>query len=249
MGYSFTTMSITAIGPPATPPSQIHEFTVPSRWLSRYQAALARQYALGAGVDVEAFDELLSCYNLPTETMPSDIDARFWHMGWGPPQQFYRWANALIVAFSAQIQEPCTHDWHCDGFGSFVASVLKGETAETDLEGNGPCKLRFRMMNDDTANAFVAGTTDDREGWTCGEFSGRPPDHYVVDAPSVFQRNRFRLRRHLVRDSAPRSAGVVRLCLRLHPFIWHGWPTTTPGTPVAARRQPSVQSTVRGPTS
>lgn len=180
------------------------EFTVPSRWLVRYQSALARQYALGTGeevgiaagvdqalafiwadvqivlratgVDLEGFDELLSCYNLPTDSMPSDIDARFWHLDWGPPQQFYRWTNALIVAFSAQIREPCTHDWHCDGFGSFVASVLRGETAETDLEGNGPCRLRFRMMNDDTANAYVAGTTATAESWTCGEFAGTSTD-------------------------------------------------------------------------
>lgn len=180
------------------------EFTVPSRWLVRYQSALARQYALGTGedvgiasgvdralsvlwgdvwtvvraaaVDLAGFDSLLSCYNLPTDTMPADIDARFWHTGWGPPLQFYRWTNALIVAFSRQIEEPCTHDEHCDGFAEFVDSVLRGETSKTDGLGAGPCKLRFRMMNDDTAHAFVAGTSDSRERWICGEYAGSRTD-------------------------------------------------------------------------
>lgn len=176
------------------------EFTVPSRWLVRYQAALARQYALGTGedvgiasgidralsvlwgdvwpavraaaVDLAGFDSLLSCYNLPTDTMPADIDARFWHTGWGPPQQFYRWTNALIVAFARHIEEPCTGDEHCVGLAGFIDSVLRGESTEKDLLGAGPCRLRFRMMNDDTANAYVAGTSDSREIWRCGEYSG-----------------------------------------------------------------------------
>ncbi|MCK6507985.1 hypothetical protein L6R53_32235 [Myxococcota bacterium] len=177
------------------------EFTIPAAWLASYQSALLVQHAAGdgdavgtvsgidaalsflwadvkilvraAGVDPGSFDGLLSCYNLSTDTMPAEMGASFWHRGWGPPLEFHRWTLALITAFSRQIEEPCTGDWHCDGFGAWVESVLRDERTATDLEGEGPCRVKFRYMNDDTSVARTADTEEAAERWTCGAMAGR----------------------------------------------------------------------------
>ena len=177
------------------------EFTVPSAWLVAYRSDLVAQHAAGtgaavgsvsgidealsflwgdvqilvraAGVDPRSFDGLLSCYNLPTDTMPTEMGASFWHRGWGPPLEFHRWTLALITVFSRQVEEPCTGDWHCDGFGDWLASVLRDERTERDLEGEGPCKVKFRYMNFDTTHAMTADTGEGSESWTCGALAGR----------------------------------------------------------------------------
>lgn len=173
-------------------------FVVPLGWYLRYLADLEAQHVrLASGVDEAvglvssvadgervAFDDLLSalavsgvdpavwmellgCYNLPRSAMPAEMSARFWAGGWGPPYRTYELTNALVLSTSRLIEDICTGHENCEGFGAFVEALLRGRR-QTDLLGAGPCRVRFRFMNDNAEDAFVADTGETMDVEGCG---------------------------------------------------------------------------------
>lgn len=110
-----------------------------------------------SGADPAVWMELLGCYNLPRESMPSDISAQFWANGWGPPYRTHELTLMLVLTTSRLIEDTCTGHENCEGFGAFVEALLRGRR-QTDLLGAGPCNVRFRFMNYLAEDAFVADT-------------------------------------------------------------------------------------------
>jgi len=174
------------------------EFTVPATWYRMYQADLAGQHAgdirerygmvsgvneflamawadfasvfASTGVRDTVWLDMLSCYNLPRETMPDDIGAQFWHSGWGPPYWVYRTINALVMSYAAYINEPCTGDEHCEGLWRFIKDGLSGDEV-TNRHGVS-CRFSFRFMNTDADNARVGASGETSDAFRCGSKKG-----------------------------------------------------------------------------
>lgn len=174
------------------------QFTVPLTWTTTYLGDLAQQHRLLAlgidqelglvssvangelvafsdligtfgttGADPSVWKEMLGCYNLPRETMPDEIGAMFWGGGWGPPYRVYELTNMLVLSTSGQIKDICTGHASCKKLGTWVEAVLRGKKRKDRL-GKGPCRLKFRFMNSDTANAFVGDTRERVDVEGCG---------------------------------------------------------------------------------
>jgi hypothetical protein len=174
------------------------QFTVPLTWYTTYLNDLAQQHRLLAlgidqevglvssvangelvafsdligtfgttGADPSVWKEMLGCYNLPRETMPDEIGAMFWGGGWGPPYRVYELTNMLVLSTSGQIKDICTGHASCKKLGTWVEAVLRGKKRKDRL-GKGPCRLKFRFMNSDTANAFVGDTGERVDVEGCG---------------------------------------------------------------------------------